>query len=53
MFAQEILCALDYLNGHECTDGYHGFLSDTSMREVGIQLVDGRMPGFAAILGQL
>ncbi len=51
MFAQEILCALDCLNGYEWTDGYHGFLSDTSMREVGIQLVDGRMPGFAAVLG--
>jgi len=51
MFAQEILCALDYLNGYEWQDGYTGFLTDTSMREVGIQLVDGRMPGFAAILG--
>jgi acetyl-CoA synthase len=51
MFAQEILCAIDYLNGYNPDDGYLGFLSDTSMREVGIQLVDGRMPGFAAILG--
>jgi len=51
MFAQEILCALDYLNGHEWQDGYTGFLTDTSMREVGIQLVDGRMPGFAAVFG--
>ncbi len=51
MFAQEILCAIDYLNGYQPDDGYLGFLGDTSMREVGIQLVDGRMPGFAAILG--
>ncbi len=51
MFAQEILCAIDYLNGYEPDEGYLGFLTDTSMREVGIQLVDGRMPGFAAILG--
>ncbi len=51
MFAQEILCAVDYMNGYKPDDGYLGFLSDTSMREVGIQLVDGRMPGFAAILG--
>jgi acetyl-CoA synthase len=51
MFAQEILCALDYLDGYQRPEGYYGFLSDTSMREVGIQLVDGRMPGFAAILG--
>jgi len=51
MFAQEILGAIDYLNGYKPDDGYYGFLTDTSMREVGIQLVDGRMPGFAAILG--
>ena len=51
MFSQEILCALDYLNTYERPEGYYGFLSDTSMREIGIQLVDGRMPGFAAILG--
>ena len=51
MFAQEILCAIDYLNGYQPPEGYLGFLTDTNMREVGIQLVDGRMPGFAAILG--
>jgi len=51
MFAQEILCAIDYLNGWQPPEGFHGFLTDTTMREVGIQLVDGRMPGFAAILG--
>ena len=31
--------------------GWQGFISDTILRELGIQLVDGRMPGFAAILG--
>ena len=51
LFAQEILGAIDYLNGWEPEEGYRGFLSDTNMREIGIQLVDGRMPGFAAILG--
>ncbi len=51
MFAQEILCAIDYLNGYQLGDGYLGFLTDTTIREVGIQLVDGRMPGFAAVLG--
>ena len=51
MFAQEILAAIDYIDGGNQSDGYYGFLSDTSMRELGIQLVDGRMPGFAAILG--
>jgi len=51
MFAQEILCVIDYLEGYKLPDGWYGFLTDTSQREVGIQLVDGRMPGFAAILG--
>jgi acetyl-CoA synthase len=51
MFAQEILCAIDCLNGSLAPSGWEGFLSDTVMRELGIQLVDGRMPGFAAILG--
>ncbi|MBS3763283.1 MAG: CO dehydrogenase/CO-methylating acetyl-CoA synthase complex subunit beta [Planctomycetes bacterium] len=51
MFAQEIICAIDYLNGWEPPEGFLGFLTDTNQREVGIQLVDGRMPGFAAILG--
>ncbi len=51
LFAQEILAALDHLDGWEPEDGYYGFLSDTIMRQIGIQLVDGRMSGFAAILG--
>ncbi len=52
MFAQEIICAIDYLNEDlQFPEGFYGFLTDTNQREVGIQLVDGRMPGFAAILG--
>lgn len=57
LFAEEILLALRYVCGLEpCTDGetgyvYHGFISDTIQRNLGIQLVDGTMPGFAAIIG--
>ena len=51
LLSQEITCALRYLNGQPIEDGYQGFISDTIQRELGIQLVDGRMPGFAAILG--
>ena len=51
MLAQEVLVALRTLNGHTMPPGWQGFISDTIMRELGIQLVDGRMPGFAAILG--
>jgi acetyl-CoA synthase len=51
MLAQEALVALRTVNGHQMPPGWQGFISDTIMRELGIQLVDGRMPGFAAILG--
>jgi len=51
MLAQEALVALRTVNGYQTPPGWQGFISDTIMRELGIQLVDGRMPGFAAILG--
>jgi acetyl-CoA synthase len=51
MLAQEALVALRTVNGQVTPPGWQGFISDTIMRELGIQLVDGRMPGFAAILG--
>ncbi len=51
MLAQEALTAMRTLNGHATPPGWQGFISDTIMRELGIQLVDGRMPGFALILG--
>ncbi len=51
LLAQEVTCALRYLNNEPIEDGHTGFISDTILRELGIQLVDGRMPGFAAVLG--
>ena len=51
LLASEVTCALRYLDGEKIEDGFDGFMSDTVLRELGIQLVDGRMPGFAAILG--
>jgi len=52
MLAQEALVALRTVNGYQASNnGWQGFISDTIMRELGIQLVDGRMPGFAVILG--
>ncbi len=58
MLSQEIIVALRYAkakaagsNDGVVPQGWQGFLTDTWMRELGIQLVDGRMPGFAAILG--
>ncbi|MCP4377377.1 MAG: CO dehydrogenase/CO-methylating acetyl-CoA synthase complex subunit beta [bacterium] len=51
LLAMEITCAIRYLNEEPIEDGFTGFISDTILRELGIQLVDGRMPGFAAVLG--
>ena len=51
LLASEVTCALRYLDGEKIEEGFEGFMSDTILRELGIQLVDGRMPGFAAILG--
>ncbi len=51
LLATETTCALRYLDGETGDEGFTGFISDTILRELGIQLVDGRMPGFAAILG--
>jgi len=51
LLAEEIDKALAYLDGSEPMPGWHGFISDTILRTLGIQLVDGRMPGFAAVVG--
>ena len=51
MLAEEIITVLRYFREEEPQDGCNGFFTDTILRTLGIQLVDGRMPGFAAILG--
>lgn len=51
LLAEEIIVVLKYLYNEEPQEGCNGFFTDTILRTLGIQLVDGRMPGFAAILG--
>ncbi|MCM8798498.1 MAG: acetyl-CoA decarbonylase/synthase complex subunit alpha/beta [Candidatus Omnitrophica bacterium] len=51
LLAEEVICVLRYLYGVEPQKDCVGFYTDTWQRKYGIQLVDGRMPGFAAILG--
>lgn len=57
LFAEEIILAIKYIYGLEPFKDsetgyvYNGFISDTIQRNLGIQLVDGTMPGFAAIIG--
>lgn len=57
LFAEEIYMALRYIQGLEpAVDPetgyvYNGFITDTIQRYLGIQLVDGTMPGFVAVIG--
>ena len=51
LFNEELIVGLRYLYGQEPQKECVGFFSDTALRSLGIQLVDGRMSGFAAILG--
>jgi acetyl-CoA synthase len=57
LFAEEIIMAVRYIYGLEPAKDpetgyvYNGFITDTIQRNLGIQLVDGTMPGFAAVIG--
>ena len=48
----EIILALKYLYGQEPQADCPGFFSDTLLRALGIQLVDGRISGIGVILGR-
>ncbi|MFA5145448.1 MAG: acetyl-CoA decarbonylase/synthase complex subunit alpha/beta [Candidatus Omnitrophota bacterium] len=51
LLCEEILAALKYSNKEHPRENYAGFLPDTLLRSLGIQLVDGRIAGIAVILG--
>lgn len=51
LLAGEIALGLGCLSGEEPQRGCPGFFSDDILRTLGIQLVDGRMAGFACLLG--
>lgn len=52
LIAEEIIESLKYVIGPEPVEGiWLGFTDDSTLRLQGIKLVDGRMPGFAAIVG--
>ena len=53
LLAEETIEVLKYINGTPPVDDlWLGFTSDNILRMQGIKLVDGRMPGFAAIVGR-
>jgi len=51
LLCEEILACLEYSSGRHPHAGCAGFLPDTLLRSLGIQLVDGRIAGIAVILG--
>lgn len=57
LFAQEIIMAIRYIYGQEPVRDdsigltYNGFITDTILRYLGVQLVDGTMPGYVCIIG--
>jgi acetyl-CoA synthase len=57
LFAQEVIMAIRYVYGQEPVKDdsidltYNGFISDTILRNLGVQLVDGSMPGYVCIIG--
>jgi len=52
LIAEETIEALKYVTGPNPVNGiWLGFTDDSVLRLQGIKLVDGRMPGFAAIVG--
>ncbi|MDD5155251.1 MAG: acetyl-CoA decarbonylase/synthase complex subunit alpha/beta [Candidatus Omnitrophica bacterium] len=51
LLCEEMLAAIKCLNKEHPKQGFAGFLPDTLLRSLGIQLVDGRIAGIAVILG--
>ena len=51
LLSTELIMAMRYVEEQEPQNDCGGFYTDTILRTLGIQLVDGRMPGFAAVLG--
>jgi len=52
VLAAEVIEACKYVNNPEPYGGeYHGHLSDSEVRELGVPLVTGEIPGFVVIIG--
>jgi acetyl-CoA synthase len=57
LFAAELLLSISTLQGQDAkarpdsSYAYQGFIPDTIMRTLGVQLVDGTIPGIAALIG--
>ncbi|MFO7899650.1 MAG: CO dehydrogenase/CO-methylating acetyl-CoA synthase complex subunit beta, partial [Planctomycetota bacterium] len=52
LLAEETIEVLKFINGPDPTEGiWLSYTDDTIFRNQGLKLVDGRMPGFAAVVG--
>jgi len=52
LFCEELLTAINYAHGKNPGEGWVGFIPDTVLRSLGLQLVDGRIAGIAVVLGR-
>ncbi|MFA4991679.1 MAG: acetyl-CoA decarbonylase/synthase complex subunit alpha/beta [Candidatus Omnitrophota bacterium] len=52
LLSAEIIAAIRYLEGKGQDEGCIGFIPDSILRSLGVQLVDGRIAGVAVIIGQ-
>ncbi|MDD5617518.1 MAG: acetyl-CoA decarbonylase/synthase complex subunit alpha/beta [Candidatus Omnitrophica bacterium] len=52
LFCEELLTAINYAKGKTSGADWIGFIPDTILRSLGLQLVDGRIAGIAVILGK-
>ncbi|WP_353683276.1 acetyl-CoA decarbonylase/synthase complex subunit alpha/beta [Thermodesulfovibrio sp. 3907-1M] len=53
LYLSEIALAVDYIKGIDKSSEFYGFLGDTIQRTLGVQLVDGRIPAVAVLLGRV
>jgi len=53
LYIGEIYLTLKYINQENKETTYYGFIGDTIQRTLGVQLVDGRIPAVAVLLGEL
>jgi len=52
LLSAETIAALRYMDKHSPEAGYIGFVPDSILRSLGIQLVDGRISGVVVFIGQ-
>ncbi|MCX5687090.1 MAG: hypothetical protein NTV71_00350, partial [Candidatus Omnitrophica bacterium] len=52
LLSAEVIAALRYMGKHSPEAGYIGFVPDSILRSLGIQLVDGRISGVVVFIGQ-